>query len=122
MKLMKKLFILLFVLGFTSPIFAQLDSKQLIGSWKYSVVTDQGDMTGVFKFVEKEGNLTGDVITSEGYTIPITKIELKAENNLYLEIKTDSDLIKVTVKVDGKKFKGTGSSYQGEAPITGEKQ
>jgi hypothetical protein len=39
-----------------------------------------------------------------------------------MEIKTESDLIKVTVKVDGKKFKGTGSSYQGEAPITGEKQ
>ena len=118
---MKKLFILLFVLGFTSPIFAQLDSKQLIGNWKYSVITDQGDMTGVFKFVEKEGNLTGDVITSDGYTIPITKIELKAENNLYMEIKTESDLIKVSVKMEGKKFKGTGSSYQGEAPITGEK-
>ncbi len=122
MKLMKKLCILLFVLGIASPIFAQLDSKQLIGNWKYNVVTDQGDMTGVFKFVEKEGNLTGDVITSDGYTIPITKIELKAENNLYMEIKTENDLVKVTVKVDGKKFKGTGTSYQGEAPITGEKQ
>ena len=30
---MKKLFIFLFVLGITTPIFAQLDSKQLIGSW-----------------------------------------------------------------------------------------
>ena len=119
---MKKLFILLFVLGIASPIFAQLDSKQLIGNWKYNVVTDQGDMTGVFKFVEKEGNLTGDVVTSDGYTIPITKIEIKEENNLYLEIKTESDLIKVTVKVDGKNFKGTGSSYQGEAPITGVKE
>jgi len=119
---MKKLFILLFVLGITSPIFAKLNSKQLTGTWKYSVVTDQGDMTGVFKFVEKEGKLTGDVITSDGYTIPITKIEIKEENNLYLEIKTDSDLIKVTVKVDGKNFKGTGTSYQGDAPITGEKQ
>jgi hypothetical protein len=79
-------------------------------------------MTGVFKFVENQGNRTGDVITSDGYTIPITKIEMKAENNLYLEIKTDSDLIKVTVKVDGKNFKGTGLSYQGEAPITGVKQ
>ena len=119
---MKKLFILLFVLGITTPIFAQLDSKQLIGNWKYSVVTDQGDMTGVFKFAETEGKLTGNVITSDGYTIPITKIEVKAENNLYLEIQTDSDVIKVNVKVDGKNFKGTGSSYQGEAPITGVKQ
>lgn len=119
---MKKPFILLFVLCIASPIFAQLDSKQLTGSWKYNVVTDQGDITGVFKFVETEGKLTGDVITSDGYTIPITKIEIKEENNLYLEIQTDSDLIKVTVKVDGKTFKGTGTSYQGEAPITGVKQ
>jgi len=119
---MKKLFIFLFILGITSPVFAQLDSKQLTGTWKYSVVTDQGDMTGVFKFVENQGKLTGDVITSDGYTIPITKIEMKAENNLYLEIKTDSDLIKVTVNVEGKNFKGTGTSYQGEAPITGVKQ
>lgn len=119
---MKKLFIFLFVLGITTPIFAQLDSKQLTGNWKYSVVTDQGDMTGVFKFVETDGKLSGDVITSDGYTIPITKIEIKEENNLYLEIQTDNDLIKVTVKVDGKNFKGTGTSYQGEAPITGVKQ
>ena len=77
---MKKLFIFLFVLGITTPTFAQIDSKQLIGSWKYSVVTDQGDMTGVFKFVENEGKLTGDVITSDGYIIPITKIEIKEDS------------------------------------------
>ncbi len=119
---MKKLFILLFVLVFASPVFAQLDSKQLIGNWKYNVVTDQGDMAGVFKFVETEGKLTGQVLTIDGYVIPFTKIEIKPENQLYLELKTESDLIKVTVKVDGKNFKGTGSSYQGEAPITGVKQ
>ena len=79
-------------------------------------------MTGVFKFVENEGKLTGDVITSDGYTIPITKIEIKEENNLYLEIQTDNDLIKVSVKIDGNNFKGTGTSYQGEAPISGVKQ
>ena len=122
MKIMKKLFILLIVLGITTPILAQLDSKQIVGNWKYSVVTDQGDMTGVFKFAEKDGKLTGDVITSDGYTIPITKIEIKEENNLYLEIQTDNDLIKVSVKIDGNNFKGTGTSYQGEAPITGVKQ
>ncbi|KAF0237376.1 MAG: hypothetical protein FD181_1942 [Prolixibacteraceae bacterium] len=112
----------MFVLGIASPIFAQLDSKQLVGNWKYSVVTDQGEMTGVFKFTENEGKLKGEIITAEGYNIPMSKIEIKEENNLYLEIQTDSDLIKVKVKVDGKNFKGTGSSYQGEAPITGEKQ
>jgi hypothetical protein len=119
---MKKLFILTFVMMLASPIFAQLDAKQVVGNWKYSVVTDQGEMTGVFKFIEKEGKLTGEVLTNEGYSIPFTKIEIKEGNQLYLELKTESDLIKVTVKVDGKNFKGTGTSYQGEAPITGVKQ
>ena len=119
---MKKLSLFLFVFVFGFSAFAQLKSNQIAGSWKYNVVTDQGDMTGVFKFVDKEGKLTGDVITSDGYTIPITKIEMKEENTLYLEIQTDNDVIKVSLKVDGNKFKGTGTSYQGDAPITGEKQ
>lgn len=122
LKLMKKLLFILFILGITSPILAQLKTSEVAGNWKYKVITDQGDMTGTFKFVESEGKLSGNVITNDGYTIPFTKIELKPENVLYLELKTDSDLIKVTVTVEGKKFKGTGSSYQGEAPITGEKQ
>lgn len=119
---MKKLLYVLIILGTTSPIFAQLKPNEVAGSWKYSVVTDQGDMTGTFKFVENEGKLSGNVITNDGYTIPFTKIECKPDNVLYLELKTDSDLIKVTVTVEGKKFKGTGTSNQGEAPITGEKQ
>ena len=57
------------------------------------------------EFVESEGKLSGNVITNDGYTIPFSKIELKPENVLYLELKTDSDLIKVTVTVEGKKFK-----------------
>lgn len=116
---MKKLFILLFVLGFTSPIFAQLKSSQVIGSWKFKVVTDENELTGVFNFSEKEGKLSGEVVTSNGDKIPFTKIELKEANNLYLELKTEYDVIKVLVVVDGTTFKGTGSSYQGEAPITG---
>lgn len=119
---MKKLFVLLFVLIIAVPTFAQLKSKQVVGNWKYSVVTDQNDMTGILKFVENEGKLTGEVITSDGNTIPLTKIEIKTENQLYFELKTESDLITVSVKVDEKTFKGTVASYQGEAPITAVKQ
>ncbi len=119
---MKKLFVLLFVVCFAIPAFSQLKTKHVVGSWNYNVVTDQGEMTGIFKFAEADGKLSGEVITSEGYTIPFTKIEIQKGNNLYLELKTESDLIKVNVKVEGKSFKGTGTSYQGEAPITGVKQ
>jgi len=118
---MKKTLFLLIILAITIQVSAKLKEKHLIGEWKYSVVTDQGNITGVFKFIKAEGKLSGQVITDDGYTIPFTKIEIRDENTLYLELETDSDTIKLKVEVDGNKFKGTGTSYQGEAPITGEK-
>ncbi len=119
---MKKLFLLLFILGISSQIFAQLENKHVVGNWKYNVVTDQGELKGLFKFVEKEGKLAGEVSTDDGYVIPFSKIEFKEGNTLYLEVQTDNDVIKISVKIEGNKFKGTGTSYQGDAPITGEKQ
>ena len=118
---MKKLFALFLILTISTQLFASLKEKHLIGKWKYAVETPDGNMNGFFKFVKTNGKLSGDVITDNGYTIPFTKIEIKEKNTLYLELQTDSDTIKVTVVVDGDKFKGTGTSYQGEAPITGEK-
>ncbi|HSH20573.1 MAG TPA: hypothetical protein VLA03_08970, partial [Draconibacterium sp.] len=96
---MKKLFTLFFVLIFALPAFTQISSKDIVGNWKYNVVMDQDDLTGVLKFVENEGKLSGEVITSDGNRIPLTKIELKTENKVYLELKTESDLITVSVKV-----------------------
>jgi len=119
---MKKLFILLFAIIIAVPAFAQLKSDQVVGNWKYSVVTDSNDITGILKITEKEGKLTGEVLTSNGNKIPLTKVEIKTENQLYIELKTESDVIKVSVKVEEKKFKGTVASYQGETQITAVKQ
>lgn len=118
---MKKLLILLLTLSISVPLFAALKEKHLIGKWKYKVEVDQGNMTGVFHFEKKDGALVGTVNTDNGYSMPISKIEIKENDMLYLEINTDQDSYKINLKVDGKTFKGTGSSYQGEAPITGEK-
>lgn len=118
---MKKLLIILFVLGISTQIFAEIKTKQLVGKWKYLVVTDQGDMTGFLKFSEKEGKLAGEVWSDDGNTFPMTKVELKEGNTLYFELIPDYDVIKVTVKVEGEKFKGTGSTYEGEFALTGEK-
>lgn len=118
---MKRLLILLFALGFSAHVFAEITIKQVVGKWKYEVVTDQGNISGVFKFVEKEGALSGEVLTDDGYTVPISKIEIKEGDVLYFEITTDSDVIKVTVKIDGTTYKGTAASYMGEAPVTGKK-
>ncbi|NOR75132.1 MAG: hypothetical protein GQ525_08220 [Draconibacterium sp.] len=118
---MKKLLIVLFVLGISTQLFANISAKQLVGKWKYTVETDGGNMTGSLKFVKKEGELTGEVIADDGGMFPITKIEIKEGNILYFELKPEYDVIKVTLKIEGKKFKGSGSTYEGDFTITGEK-
>lgn len=118
---MKKLLGILFILAISTQVFAELKPKQIVGKWKYTVETDQGEMKGIFKFVEKEGKLTGSIETDEGYAFDLEKVELKKENTLYLEFTPEYDPIKITLKVDGKKFKGTGEASGGEAPLTGEK-
>jgi hypothetical protein len=118
---MKKLLVFLFVLGVSNQLFAEIKNKDVIGTWKYTVVTDQGDMTGNLVFKETEGKLTGEVVTNDSGTFPMEKVELKEGNILYFELTPEYDTIKVSVKVEGKKFKGTGSTTQGEFDLTGEK-
>jgi carbonic anhydrase len=118
---MKKWFLLLLVLGISTLAFSQDNTKQVIGKWKYTVDTGSELWTGVFKFVENEGKITGELATSEGTTLPFSKIEFNEENMLNLELKTDNDIIKISVKVNGNKFSGTGASSGGEASISGEK-
>jgi len=117
---MKKLIIILFVLGISTQLFAKIKAKDVIGTWKYTVVTDQGGVTGKLVFKEKDGKLTGEVVTNESGTFAMEKVEIKEDNVLYFELTPDYDTIKVTVKVDGKKFKGTGSTYQGDFDLLGE--
>ncbi len=119
---MKKLFILLFAVCFTLPVFAQLENKQVVGTWKYKVDTGDQILTGTLTFAEKEDTLTVAVVTGEGDAFPVAKVTSKPENVLYFEIKPDNDLIKVSLKIDGNKFRGNGSNYQGEFVVTGEKQ
>lgn len=119
---MKKLFILFIAVCFALPVFAKLDTKQVVGTWKYKVDTGDQILNGTLTFAEKENVLTVAVVTGEGDVFPVTKVETKPENMLYFEIKLDNDLIKVTLKMDSDKFKGTGSNYQGEFVVNGEKQ
>lgn len=118
---MKKLFIVLFCLGFALQVFAELKPKQVVGKWKYTVQLDQGEIKGIFKFAEKEGKLTGSIETEEGYTFDFSKVEIQKENTLYFEFTPEYDPIKITLKIDDRKFRGIGSTYNGDAEIVGEK-
>ena len=50
-----------------------------------------------------------------------SKVEIKEDNVLYFEFTPEYDPIKITLKIDGKKFTGKGVTYNGEAEIKGEK-
>ena len=90
---MKKLFIALFVLGIALPSFAGLKVKNVVGSWSYQIETEYETLTGTLIF-EKDGKgLTGQVITDDGQTIPLLKVEIKEDNVLYFEVEVDYNLL-----------------------------
>jgi hypothetical protein len=101
--IMKKILTVLFILCISAQVFAQINSKQIVGKWKYTVVTEMEDMTGVLNFVEKEGKLTGEVYSDDGGMFSMTKVEIKEGNILYFELKPEYDVLKVTLKVEGEK-------------------
>lgn len=118
---MRKILTVLYILCITAQVFAQITSKQIVGKWKYTVVTEMEDITGVLKFVEKEGKLTGEVYSDDGGMFTMTKVEIKEGNILYFEITPEYEVLKVTLKVEGEKFKGNGSTYEGDFEILGKK-
>jgi len=118
---MKKLVIALFVLGIALPSFAGLKVKDVVGTWSYEVVTDTETLTGTMKF-EKDGKeLTGQIITSDGQTIPLSNVQIKENNVLYFEMEVDYNLLKSTMTIEGKKYTGTIVADGGEVPVTGVK-
>ena len=118
---MKKLVIALFVLGMAIPSFAGIKVKDVVGTWSYKIETDYETMTGKLVF-EKDGDgLSGMVVTDMGETFHMTKVEIRDNNVLYFEIEVDYNVMEATMTVDGKKYKGTVASVDGEVEVTGEK-
>jgi hypothetical protein len=118
---MKKLLLVMFVLGMSISSFAGLKEKNVIGKWKYEAVTDQGSIFGTLTFESKDGKLGGEVNTDDGDTFAFTKVEIRENDVLYFELNTGYETLKGTVTVVKKKFSGTVGNYQGEMPLTGEK-
>jgi len=118
---MKKLLLVIFVLGISLSSFAGLKEKHLIGKWKYEAVTDQGSTFGTLTFESKDGKLSGEANTDEGDTFAFTKVEIRENNVLYFEMDTGYETLQATVTVERKKFSGTIGNNQREMPFTGEK-
>jgi hypothetical protein len=118
---MKKLVIALFVLGMALPSFAGIKVKDVVGTWSYTIETDYETMTGSLVF-EKDGKgLSGKVVTDDGQTIPMTKVEIRDNNVLYFELEVDYSVMEATMIIEGKKYTGTVASEAGVLTVTGEK-
>ena len=118
---MKKLMLLVFALIIALPSFAALKEKDVIGTWKYKVETDQGDITGTIVFEKKEGKLVGEVHTDDGQILPFGKVEIQENDMVYMELDTGYEMMKVSVTVKSKVFEGRVVTDQVDFPITGEK-
>ena len=118
---MKKLLLLVMVLGITLPSFGGIKIKDLLGTWKYEAVVEMQTLAGEFSFEKKDGELIGEVKTSEGETFLMNTIEIRENNVLYFELGNNGEVYKVTVTLHKDKFEGMVRGSEGEAPISGEK-
>lgn len=119
---MKKLLLGLLILALCTPVFAKIKPKHLAGSWNYTVQTDQGSLTGTFKFTKVKKDLKGEVVTDDGMTMTMEKLEIKDGDVLYFEVTPDYEALRVTINIADDAFEGTVSFSQGDAPISGQKQ
>lgn len=118
---MKKLVIALFVLGMTLPSFAGIKVKDVVGTWSYTIETDYETMTGSLVFEADGKELSGEVVTDDGQTIPMTKVEIRDNNVLYFELEVDYNVMEATMTINGKKYTGTVAADGGELEVSGEK-
>jgi len=121
LSIMKKLMFVLFVLGISLQSFAAPKEKDVIGSWKYKVETDEGTLTGTLVFEKKEGELVGKVNTDDGEAFTFSKVELRKNDVLYCELDTGYEILEISVTLKGKSFEGTVGNEGGSFPISAEK-
>ena len=118
---MKKLMLVLFVLGISLQSFATPKEKDFIGTWKYKVETDEGTLTGTMTVEKKDGKLVGEVNTDDGEVFTLSKIELKDKDVLYMELDTGYDLLELSLTLKDKVLEGTVGNDGGSFPMTCEK-
>jgi len=119
--IMKKLMLVMLVLGISLQSFAGPKEKDVIGTWKYKVETDQGDLTGTISFEKKDGVLLGEVNTDDGEAFTFSKVEFKEKDVLYCELDTGYDILELTLTVKGKTMEGSVGSEGGSFPMSCEK-
>lgn len=118
---MKKLVFVCMFLGFATQAFAQLNEKELIGSWKYTVFTDQGSFTGELNFAKDDGKLAGKVVSSEGQSWTMDTLQLKEANTVNFEVTPQGETFKSTLKFEGDTFTGMTGPTHTQYKVSGKK-
>ncbi len=118
---MKKLLVLVMILGIALPSFAGIKIKDVIGTWIYEVVSDGQILTGKIVFEKGNPGVAGKVFTDDGEVYVLDDIEIKEDNVLSFSLKINDQGYKVSVTVQKDKFNGTVSNEERKAPISGEK-
>ncbi len=118
---MKKLLLLIVVLGLTLPSFAGIKIKDVIGTWIYEVVSEGQIFSGKIVFIKGNPGVAGEVFTDEGEVYVLDDIQIKEDNVLSFSLKINDQGHTVSVTVQKDKFNGTVRNEEGEAPISGEK-
>jgi hypothetical protein len=118
---MKKLLFVLFVMGISLQSFAGIKEKDVIGTWKYKVETDEGTLTGKLIIEKKEGKLVGEVNSDDGEVITLSNVQIKDNDILYFEVATGYESLIVSGTVKGKAFEGTVGNETASYPMTAEK-
>lgn len=118
---MKKLVIAVCILAISLPSFAGLKPKNVEGKWSYEISMDGQTVSGTLKFERNGKELSGEVLTEEGYTFPMTKVEIRENNVLYFEMEADYVPYKSTMIIDGESYTGTVDRDGVEVPVKGKK-
>ncbi len=117
---MKKLLVLVMVLGIALPSFAGIKIKDVIGTWIYEVVSEGQILTGKIVFEKGNPGVAGKVFTDDGEIYVLDDIEIKEDNVLSFSLKINDQGHKVSTVLKDK-FDGTVGNEEGKAPISGEK-
>ena len=118
---MKKLVLVLFVLGISLQSFAGIKEKHVIGTWEYKVETDEGTLTGTLIIEKKDGKLVGEISTDDGEVITASNVQIKDNDILYFEVDTGYESLIASGTVKGKAFVGTVGNDEASFPMTAEK-
>jgi hypothetical protein len=118
---MKKHLFVMLILAISLVSFAGIKETDVLGTWKYKVETDQGDLTGVIIIEAKEDKLVAEVHTDEGEVLPFSKVEIRENDILYMEVDTGYEILELTLTVKGSSMEGTVGNAQGSFPISCEK-